>query len=673
MQEYGTSAKRKRSVSAEALPQPAPPVKVAKMHSHHLQINYLARQHSEILPLISREDPLPSILSLISDYDGVLQRHESMAGNLGARPLGPILIKRFERLFDGPPRVLKSHGKDGSTVGWLDVVEFAKNKPDQFNLEKTRDGVRVCQFYTKQSRVEITEEDYEIIASGMPQKLIPPQPIAEDEEKELGTLEILEKQLGYVVQLADQGAWPEVTTDECATLIATVSARARQLNHRLKNRKNAIIGRREAEAPKSDHLKRSNHHHNARVADMGQSSLSSNGDRHSSASPFSGFVAVNSKHPVLNEPAQHDAYMHDRSTTANVTIVNGTSLHGVSDAVRNELLGKFLSNNEIAASTDHEYSRRPSVSASRPSGTSRLKGKPTSEPADHAGTVNSASPVPIPNTPTSLLPYVKPSSVDRIDDNGPYKAAMVSRMEQLQRGDRIQPPCDRCRRLHMDCRKNLTACMGCTKKHAKCSWKDVLEDELRENPYNPSSPMDENGADESSDREGSSHLPPVSSEPPPKREYPRDDHIGVRDEELLGEDPSGDEDGEQGPEATEVAGSSPQINPTPATAGQPDDVSESPKTDPGHGSSSADETPIFDIASYENPHAFPSVNGKAADAERVVERESEPDGGAEESHDALVQLSIAAGEAAQPSQQKAVAVYGPTALVAAPASGTMKT
>lgn len=205
MQGYGTSGKRKRSLSAEVPPQPAPPVKVAKTHSHHLQINYLARQHPEILPLISPDDSLPSLLFLISEYDGVLQRHESMAGNLGARPLGPILIKRFERLFDGPPRVLKSHGKDGSTVGWLDVVDFAKNKPDQFNLEKTRDGVRVCQFYTKQSRVEITEEDYELIASGMPQKLIPPQPIVEDEEKELGTLEILEKNLSHVVQLADQG------------------------------------------------------------------------------------------------------------------------------------------------------------------------------------------------------------------------------------------------------------------------------------------------------------------------------------------------------------------------------------------------------------------------------------------------------------------------------------
>ena len=195
-----SSNKRARSPSSD-LP---PPSKAAKTHANHLQINYLARQYNENIPLVNVDDNLPSILRLIGDYDGVLHRHESIAGNLGACPLGPILIKRFERLFDGPPRILKSHGREAN-VTWLDVVEFARNKPEQFNLEKMRNGVRVCQFYTKQSRVEISEEDYVLIASGMPQKLIPPQPIMEDEEKELGALEILEKNLGQIVQLADQG------------------------------------------------------------------------------------------------------------------------------------------------------------------------------------------------------------------------------------------------------------------------------------------------------------------------------------------------------------------------------------------------------------------------------------------------------------------------------------
>lgn len=85
--------------------------------------------------------------------------------------------------------------------------------------------------------------------------------------------------------------------------------------------------------------------------------------------------------------------------------------------------------------------------------------------------------VAIPGTPASLIPVVKPHTWNR-DDGGPYKAEMISRMETMKRGERVIPPCDRCRRLHMDCIKNLTACLGCTKKHAKCSWKDVSLDEL---------------------------------------------------------------------------------------------------------------------------------------------------------------------------------------------------
>ena len=196
--------KRPRSPASDV---PQAPAKVPKTQSNHLQINYLARQYSDNLPLVSTHDTLPSIIRLIGDYDGILYRHESIAGNLGACPLGPILMKRFERLFDGPPRVLKSqsHAKDSFDVTWLDVVEFAKNRPEQFNLEKSRDGVPLCQFYTKNCRVEISEEDYMLIASGMPQKIIPPQPIMEDEEKELATLEIVEKNLQQIIQMADQG------------------------------------------------------------------------------------------------------------------------------------------------------------------------------------------------------------------------------------------------------------------------------------------------------------------------------------------------------------------------------------------------------------------------------------------------------------------------------------
>lgn len=120
------------------------------------------------------------------------------------------------------------------------------------------------------------------------------------------------------------------------------------------------------------------------------------------------------------------------------------------------------------------------------------------------------SPVPIPNTPSSLLPAAsqRAQQPQDKDDGGPFKAEMVHRMESLAKGERILPPCDRCRRLHMDCLKNLTACMGCTKKHAKCSWREVREIELRGGTYShpPSTGMMSGMHSESDDGEdGSNH------------------------------------------------------------------------------------------------------------------------------------------------------------------------
>lgn len=66
------------------------------------------------------------------------------------------------------------------------------------------------------------------------------------------------------------------------------------------------------------------------------------------------------------------------------------------------------------------------------------------------------------------------------DDGGPFKIQMMTLTESLERGDTIVPPCDRCRRLNIACEKHMTACRGCTKKHAKCSWKNVKPEELQD-------------------------------------------------------------------------------------------------------------------------------------------------------------------------------------------------
>jgi hypothetical protein len=91
-----------------------------------------------------------------------------------------------------------------------------------------------------------------------------------------------------------------------------------------------------------------------------------------------------------------------------------------------------------------------------------------------------------------------PTPASLKDNDGPYKSAMIARVESIPRGQRIQPPCDRCRRLHMDCVRNLTACLGCTKKHAKCSWKDVRSEEIS-TPINTSPGVQEAEQDTSLD------------------------------------------------------------------------------------------------------------------------------------------------------------------------------
>lgn len=184
--------------------------------------------------------------------------------------------------------------------------------------------------------------------------------------------------------------------------------------------------------------------------------------------------------------------MFSHSNTENVTIINGTSIKGASPTTRAELMKKFFTTADRQA---RGYEDPPAATQMSRQSSSRPRPR-ASDAGDYNGLYNpSPATVAIPNTPSSLLPPPKSNQPEK-DDGGPYKMEMVARMEELQRGERILPPCDRCRRLHMDCLKNLTACMGCTKKHAKCSWKDVKEEELRET--RPERPPLEAPADESS-------------------------------------------------------------------------------------------------------------------------------------------------------------------------------
>ena len=128
-------------------------------------------------------------------YLGVLQRHESLAANLGAKLVGPLLLKSFEKLFDGPIKTITpSFALDQSPISWIDIIAFARSNPHDFTLSPSPSSpsIKTCRFWIKNGQVEISEDDYRLIMTGAPDRMIPTQPILEDESAELGTLNILE-------------------------------------------------------------------------------------------------------------------------------------------------------------------------------------------------------------------------------------------------------------------------------------------------------------------------------------------------------------------------------------------------------------------------------------------------------------------------------------------------
>jgi hypothetical protein len=324
-----------------------------------------------------------------------LQRHESLAANLGAKLVGPLLLKSFEKLFDGPIKVIQtSFGLEQSPATWLDIVTFARTNPAEFNLSDSVPGVKTCHFWIKGGQIEISEDDFRLIVSGGPERMIPTQPIPEDESAELGTLNILETRLAMLIKKAD-----------------AVASKARQLNYHLKGRKTAVMSRQPASIPPETPPE----------------------TRTFSPQPFAAINNTRSPNLANNDAAK----------------------------MQQQLLEHFLAD-------DRRQSMPPQ---------SRGKASRGSDSASqHTFNGN-------PDADARRMSHPHTSSEDGTE--GQYRVLMAAKIEKLARGDAIYPPCDRCRRLKFDCTKHLTACSACTKKHAKCSWKDIKEGELDFVPHIP--------------------------------------------------------------------------------------------------------------------------------------------------------------------------------------------
>lgn len=135
--------------------------------------------------------------------------------------------------------------------------------------------------------------------------------------------------------------------------------------------------------------------------------------------------------------------------------------------LRADLLQQFL------AHSSQPGSSRVTGSASIPTTPVIQQAPVTTRPPSQQVLMQSGRP-----SPSAYPESSQRSELQADDPTAGHRPLITARIEKLARGETIHPPCDRCRRLRVACIKHLTACQGCTKKHAKCGWRSVTDEEI---------------------------------------------------------------------------------------------------------------------------------------------------------------------------------------------------
>ncbi|CAI4218255.1 unnamed protein product [Parascedosporium putredinis] len=287
-------------------------------------------------------------------------------------------------------------------VRWADIIHHARSNPTNFSTVVLPGGGRICRFTLKGVQVEVSEDDWRLIATGAMNNLIPQGPTEEDENAELATVDILEKRLESLARTAEE-----------------VTRSANRLVHALRGRRSGI------------------------VEQMMQQPQQPQQGQQPQSGGATGFQAVNRR-------------KRKNSMRGGIGLESG-DLHA-------ELLQQFSS-----PSPSPSMYTRP-IYAIQPG------------PAQGHIQVSTATATGQGAPPGAYMmasPTARRESAAE-DAEALHRPLITSMIETLGKGDEIVPACDRCKRLKVECVKHLTACQGCTKKHAKCTWRMATEEEIAE-------------------------------------------------------------------------------------------------------------------------------------------------------------------------------------------------
>ena len=405
-------------------------------------INYLTKASPGKLPLIeSNSEAFADVLNIISDYEGmylsvvcpdslgsvnavsgVLARHESLAMNLGANLNGPRVVKAMEAMFEGgivTSEVVPPHRP------FQDSRNMPARPPPRWfeilNFIKSNPGE--CTLMTAPDGHRVCQ----FVMNNTDVR------ITEGDWRMIMS-SVLDRFTLLPAHPLDEDEDAEIATLEILdhrvqALIKQadeVARKARQLSYHLVGRRNGINARRSQQPS-----------HQPLGGGGGEGNFQTINQQHMRAS-----------HPNAAYDLRSDLLQQFSGPgTSNITT---PTLPSPAEPSRHRTIAPISTAQHTPTTTGHPSPVQPSNP---------------------------------PSTSTAPLAPRRLSSVDRAlqfvnPETAPLIALITTRVEKLSKGGEIQPACDRCRRLRISCIKNLTACQGCTKKHAKCSWKMLTPEEI---------------------------------------------------------------------------------------------------------------------------------------------------------------------------------------------------
>lgn len=483
-------------------------------------------------PLVTVNDPLTSIITSLRGYLNLLQNQESLAMSIDKMSVLQNMSDAFERYFNKPVRVISA---PNPSISWLDLLLLTTNTPDEQKVLGQSDSAGMKRLIIDNKIFDFDAQDFALLDSNLTPAFLLSQ--VQPAEEELRTLGVVERTLIDIENHAVEAI------NEARALREGLGERRQRLTagpgslQQMGSFPGAEYSTSTAQYPStplsSSKLQQS--HSGLRpvttaAGDRSRSPFTSVQGRYDGHSGFGLEYASGSINQPINVliPARgqyRSQAQAEGSRFGSSSVGPRVTSAGHPSAGQSPQSSRIMS--PFASEELHPYNTR--AGSSRVSNISQLmntQSHPASSQQEYAPAMPSHlsmhevtpdqvhPPAPpgtriIPSIPRSTLPEPE------VQDPEPFRNAIQDRLKLYEKYEKITPSCDRCRRTSKTCTRLLAACGPCTKKHSKCEWKKVTQEELSQPVLHEVPPQDDSPNMTPRDRRSGAgkleHMPSLTS------------------------------------------------------------------------------------------------------------------------------------------------------------------